>query len=45
MHNDMSTMKIMKTETSYIFQHSLLTRDVFIIVQPVQGYSQTEEFS
>ena len=37
---------IMKTETSYILQHSLLARELFIIVQPTHNItSQTEEFS
>ena len=32
---------IMKTKLSYNFQHSLLTREVFIMVL---GHSQSEEF-
>ena len=32
---------IMKNEPSYILQHSLLTREVFIMVL---GHSQSEEF-
>ena len=32
---------IMKTEPSYTFQHSLLTREVFIMVL---GHSKSEEF-
>lgn len=38
-------MIIIKTEPSYIFQHSLLTRLIFIITQIVQVYSQIEIFS
>ena len=41
LHEIMITHVIMKIEPSYTFQHSLLTREVFIMVL---GHSQSEEF-
>ena len=41
LHKITITHVIMKTEPSYPFQHSLLTREVFIMVL---GHSQFEDF-
>lgn len=38
-------VQIMKTELSYILQHTLLSREVFIIMHLVHGYSQIEILS
>ena len=42
LHKIIITHVIMKTKPSYTFQHSLLTREVFIMVL---GHSQSEKFS